>query len=196
MLELPVRLVVGLGNPGEKYAATRHNVGFDWLDHLADMNRVSFLLETRFRGFCARITQADSDIWLLKPQTYMNASGMSVAAVCRYYKISPEQMLVVHDELDLQPGVIKLKSGGGTGGHNGLKSIVADLSSQAFWRLRIGVGHPGDRNQVVDYVLRSPRKEEAVLIDEAINHSMLVWPLIAKGEFAAAMQQLHTRQPS
>lgn len=146
MLELPVRLVVGLGNPGEKYASTRHNVGFDWLDHLADMNRVSFLLETRFRGLCARITQADSDIWLLKPQTYMNASGMSVAAVCRYYKISPEQMLVVHDELDLQPGVIKLKSGGGTGGHNGLKSIAADLSSQAFWRLRIGVGHPGDRN--------------------------------------------------
>ncbi|CAD85735.1 MULTISPECIES: aminoacyl-tRNA hydrolase [Nitrosomonas] len=193
-MELPVRLVVGLGNPGEKYASTRHNVGFDWLDRLASSQRVAFTLETRFRGLCARIMLADTDIWLLKPQTYMNASGMSVAAVCRYYKIVPEQMLVVHDELDLQPGVIKLKSGGGTGGHNGLKSIVADLSSQVFWRLRIGVGHPGDRNQVVDYVLHPPRREEAALIDEAIDHSMQVWPLIARGDFAAAMQRLHTRQ--
>ncbi|HRN82413.1 aminoacyl-tRNA hydrolase [Nitrosomonas europaea] len=193
-MELPVRLVVGLGNPGEKYASTRHNVGFDWLDRLASSQRVAFTLETRFRGLCARIMLADTDIWLLKPQTYMNASGMSVAAVCRYYKIVPEQMLVVHDELDLQPGVIKLKSGGGTGGHNGLKSIVADLSSQVFWRLRIGVGHPGDRNQVVDYVLHPPRREEAALIDEAIDHSMQVWSLIARGDFAAAMQRLHTRQ--
>ena len=193
-MELPVRLVVGLGNPGEKYASTRHNVGFDWLDRLASSQRVAFTLETRFRGLCARIMLADTDIWLLKPQTYMNASGMSVAAVCRYYKIVPEQMLVVHDELDLQPGVIKLKSGGGTGGHNGLKSIVADLSSQVFWRLRIGVGHPGDRNQVVDYVLHPPRREEAALIDEAIDHSMQVWPLIARGDFAAAMQRLHTPQ--
>jgi len=193
-MELPVRLVVGLGNPGEKDASTRHNVGFDWLDRLASSQRVAFTLETRFRGLCARIMLADTDIWLLKPQTYMNASGMSVAAVCRYYKIVPEQMLVVHDELDLQPGVIKLKSGGGTGGHNGLKSIVADLSSQVFWRLRIGVGHPGDRNQVVDYVLHPPRREEAALIDEAIDHSMQVWPLIARGDFAAAMQRLHTRQ--
>ncbi len=192
-MELPVRLVVGLGNPGERYVSTRHNVGFDWLDHLASSQRVLFAFEARFRGMCARITQADTDIWLLKPQTYMNASGMSVAAVCRYYKIAPEQVLIVHDELDLQPGVIKLKSGGGTGGHNGLKSIVADLSSQTFWRLRIGVGHPGDRNQVVDYVLHPPRKEEAALIDEAIDHSMRAWPLITRGDFAAAMQQLHTR---
>ena len=192
-MDLPIRLVAGLGNPGEKYVSTRHNVGFDWLDRLASSQRTSFVLETRFRGLCARITQADTDIWLLKPQTYMNASGMSVAAVCRYYKSAPEQILIIHDELDLQPGVIKLKSGGGTGGHNGLKSIVADLSSQAFWRLRIGVGHPGDRNQVVDYVLHPPRKEEAALIDEAIDHSMRVWSLITQGDFAAAMQQLHTR---
>lgn len=126
-MELPVRLVVGLGNPGEKYASTRHNVGFDWLDRLASSQRVAFTLETRFRGLCARIMLADTDIWLLKPQTYMNASGMSVAAVCRYYKIVPEQMLVVHDELDLQPGVIKLKSGGGTGDTTALK-----VSSRIF----------------------------------------------------------------
>ncbi|MXS85344.1 aminoacyl-tRNA hydrolase [Nitrosomonas sp. HPC101] len=193
-MELPIRLVAGLGNPGEKYASTRHNVGFDWLDHLAGLQRAAFALETRFRGLCTRIIQSDTDIWLLKPQTYMNVSGMSVAAICRYYKIAPEQILIVHDELDLQPGIIRLKFGGGTGGHNGLKSIVADLSSQAFWRLRIGVGHPGDRNQVVDYVLHPPRKEEAVLIDEAIDHSMQVWPLIARGDFSVAMQRLHTRQ--
>ncbi|SEI38154.1 aminoacyl-tRNA hydrolase [Nitrosomonas eutropha] len=193
-MELPIRLVVGLGNPGDKYTSTRHNIGFDWLDRLADAQRVSFALDIRFRGLCARIVQSDTDIWLLKPQTYMNASGMSVGAMCRYYKITPEQILVVHDELDLQPGIIKLKSGGGTGGHNGLKSIVADLSTQVFWRLRIGVGHPGDRNQVVDYVLHLPRREEAALIDEAIDHSIQVWPLIARGNFAAAMQQLHTRQ--
>ncbi|SFU30594.1 peptidyl-tRNA hydrolase [Nitrosomonas eutropha] len=193
-MELPIRLVVGLGNPGDKYTSTRHNIGFDWLDRLADARRVSFALDIRFRGLCARIVQSDTDIWLLKPQTYMNASGMSVGAMCRYYKITPGQILVIHDELDLQPGIIKLKSGGGTGGHNGLKSIVANLSSQAFWRLRIGVGHPGDRSQVVDYVLHLPRREEAALIDEAIDHSMQVWPLIARGDFAAAMQQLHTRQ--
>jgi len=193
-MELPIRLVAGLGNPGEKYAATRHNVGFDWLDRLADTQRISFTLESRFQGLCARIARTNADIWLLKPQTYMNVSGISVGAVCRYYKIAPEQVLVIHDELDLQPGVVKLKSGGGAGGHNGLKSIIADLSSQVFWRLRIGVGHPGDRNQVVDYVLHAPRKEETVLIDEAIDRSMQVWPLIAQGDFATAMQQLHTRQ--
>lgn len=191
-MELPIRLVAGLGNPGERYAATRHNVGFDWLDRLADAQRTSFVLETRFRGLCTRVTHADTDIWLLKPQTYMNVSGISVGAMCRYHKIAPEQVLVVHDELDLQPGIIKLKFGGGAGGHNGLKSIIADLSSQTFWRLRIGVGHPGDRNQVVDYVLHPPRKEEAALIDEAIDRSMQVWPLIARGDLAAAMQQLHT----
>lgn len=193
-MTLPIKLVAGLGNPGEKYASTRHNIGFDWLDRLADTQRVSFSPETRFRGLCARIAQASHDTWLLKPQTYMNISGMSVGALCRYYKIAPEQILVIHDELDLQPGTIKLKFGGGTGGHNGLKSIVADLSSQAFWRLRIGVGHPGDSNQVVDYVLHPPRKEESILIDEVIDHSMQAWPLIAQGDFAAAMQQLHTRK--
>lgn len=193
MTSLPIKLVAGLGNPGEKYIATRHNIGFDWLDRLADRLLVSFSPETRFRGLCARVTQPDHDIWLLKPQTYMNVSGMSVGALCRYYKITPEQVLVIHDELDLLPGAIKLKFGGGTGGHNGLKSIVTDLSSQNFWRLRIGVGHPGNRNQVVDYVLHPPRKEEFLLIDEAIEHSMQVWSLIAQGDFAAAMQQLHTQ---
>jgi len=193
-MELPVRLVVGLGNPGDKYAFPRHNAGFHWLTRLADLLRVSFASEARFQGLCTRVVQDNTDIWLLKPHTYMNDSGMSVAALCRFYKIVPEQVLVVHDELDLQPGTVRLKSGGGTGGHNGLKSIASHLSTPSFWRLRIGVGHPGDRNRVVDYVLHPPRKEEAVLIDQAIDYSIQAWPLIAAGDFAAAMQRLHTRQ--
>ncbi len=193
-MESPIRLVVGLGNPGDKYASTRHNAGFHWLDQLADSLHVPFRLETKFQGLCTRIEQDGGELWLLKPQTYMNASGLSVSAMCRFYKIVPEQILVVHDELDLPPGTIKLKLGGGAGGHNGLKSIVAQLSSQSFWRLRIGVGHPGNRHMVVDYVLHPPRKEEAILIDQAIDHSMQVWPLIAQGDFAAAMQRLHTKR--
>jgi peptidyl-tRNA hydrolase, PTH1 family len=193
-VELPIRLVVGLGNPGDKYASTRHNAGFHWLTQLADSLRVSFRLETKFHGLCAHVVQTGTEIWLLEPQTYMNASGLSVAAMCRFYKISPEQILIVHDELDLEPGIIKLKSGGGAGGHNGLKSIIAHLSSQVFWRLRIGVGHPGNKDAVVDYVLHPPRKEEAALIDRAIDHSMQVWPLIAAGNLAAAMHQLHTKR--
>ena len=192
-MESPIRIVVGLGNPGEKYAATRHNVGFHWLDQLADTLHASFRVEAKFHGLCARATQDDTECWLLKPQTYMNASGLAVAAICRFYKIAPEQVLIVHDELDLEPGIVKLKSGGGAGGHNGLKSIIAQLSSQSFWRLRIGVGHPGNKHAVVDYVLHPPRKEEASHIEQAIDRSMRVWPLIARGDLAAAMQQLHTR---
>ena len=186
--------MVGLGNPGDKYASTRHNAGFHWLTQLADSLHASFRLETKFHGLCAHVGQTGTEIWLLKPQNYMNASGLSVAAMCRFYKIPPEQILIVHDELDLEPGIIKLKSGGGAGGHNGLKSIIAHLSSQAFWRLRIGIGHPGSKDAVVGYVLHPPRKEEAVLIDRAIDHSMQVWPLIAAGNLAAAMHQLHTKR--
>lgn len=190
MAEQPIKLVVGLGNPGDKYAATRHNAGFLWLDRLAESQQISFRPENKFQGLCARIP---SDVWLLKPQTFMNVSGVSVAALSRFYKLNPEQILVVHDELDLQPGTVKLKLAGGTGGHNGLKSIVAHLSSQTFWRLRIGVGHPGARDQVVNYVLHPPRKEEALLIDQAIDHSLQIWPLLIGGDFSRAMQRLHTK---
>ncbi|MGH8814905.1 MAG: aminoacyl-tRNA hydrolase, partial [Advenella sp.] len=129
----------------------------------------------------------------LNPQTYMNLSGKSVAALCHFYKIPPEQVLVVHDELDLPPGVSRLKLGGGLGGHNGLKDIAAHLATKAFWRLRIGIGHPGDRNAVVNYVLQPPRKEEALLIDESISRSLEVWPLIAEDNCQAAMLKLHTK---
>ena len=149
--------------------------------------------EARFHGLCARTGQGDAELWLLNPQTYMNASGKAVAALCRYYKIQPEQVLVVHDELDLPPGVSRLKLGGGLGGHNGLKDIAAHLATKDFWRLRIGIGHPGDKNAVVNYVLQPPRKEEAPLIDEAIHRSLEVWPLIAEGNCQAAMLKLHTK---
>lgn len=188
-----MKLIVGLGNPGSEYVATRHNAGFQWVSQLADELQLTLRLETRFHGMCARIGQGESQLWLLEPQTFMNVSGRAVAALCQFYKILPDQILVVHDELDLQPGVAKLKWGGGLGGHNGLKSIVAHLGTQDFWRLRIGVGHPGDRNAVVNYVLRPPRKEEAPLIDEAVQRGLDVWPLIAKDDCQAAMLKLHTK---
>jgi PTH1 family peptidyl-tRNA hydrolase len=189
-----VKLIVGLGNPGREYAATRHNAGAWWVARLADQLSVTLKADAKFHGLCARIGRGDSESWLLNPQTYMNASGRAVAALCRFYRIQPEQMLVVHDELDLPPGVSRLKLDGGLGGHNGLKDIVAHLGTREFWRLRIGIGHPGEKHAVVNYVLQPPRKEEAALIDTAINDSLEVWPLIAEGNYQAAMMKLHTQK--
>lgn len=188
-----MKLIVGLGNPGIKYADTRHNAGFHWVSSLADQLQVILKLEARFHGLCASVTHGNGQLWLLEPQTFMNASGRSVSALCQYYKILPEEILVVHDELDLMPGIAKLKWGGGLGGHNGLKDIAAHLATKEFWRLRIGVGHPGDRSAVVNYVLHPPRQDEAPLINEAIERSLVVWPLIAQGECQAAMLKLHTK---
>lgn len=188
-----MKLIVGLGNPGREYAATRHNAGTWWLSRLADQLGVALKAEPRFHGLCARIGQGESELWLLNPLTYMNASGRSVSALCRFYKVEPEQMLVVHDELDLPPGTSRLKFDGGLGGHNGLKDITAHLATREFWRLRIGIGHPGDKNAVVGYVLQPPRKEESLLIEEAIDRSLEVWPLIAQGNCQAAMMKLHTK---
>ncbi|ABB73899.1 peptidyl-tRNA hydrolase [Nitrosospira multiformis ATCC 25196] len=191
-----MKLIVGLGNPGREYAATRHNAGAWWVVRLADQLGVTLKADGKFHGLCARIGQGESESWLLNPQTYMNASGRAVAALCRFYRIQPEQMLVVHDELDLPPGVSRLKLDGGLGGHNGLKDIVAHLGTREFWRLRIGIGHPGEKHAVVNYVLQPPRKEEAALIDTAINDSLEVWPLIAEGNYQAAMMRLHTQKQS
>ena len=188
-----MKLIVGLGNPGKEYVATRHNAGVWWISHLANELHVALKAEARFHGLCARTGQGDSELWLLKPQTYMNASGKAVAALCHFYKILPEQILVVHDELDLPPGISRLKLGGGLGGHNGLKDIAARLATKDFWRLRIGIGHPGDKNAVINYVLQPPRREEAPLINEAIHRSLEVWPLIAEGNCQAAMMKLHTK---
>ncbi len=188
-----MQLIVGLGNPGKEYENTRHNAGFHWIDCLADELQAKLNAEARFFGLCTRVSLNSQTIWLLEPQTYMNRSGQSVAAICRFYKIQPDEIIVVHDELDLLPGVIKLKWGGGLGGHNGLKDIAAQLGTKDFWRLRIGIGHPGDRDAVVRYVLQQPRKEEAEQINGAIDRGLQVWPLLAQGDFQSAMLKLHTK---
>ncbi len=188
-----IRLVVGLGNPGKDYSATRHNAGFWWVDKVASMRQVQLKPDSKFHGVAGRFTQGGNERWLLEPQTYMNASGRAVAALARFYKITPEEILVVHDELDLPPGEVKLKKGGGHGGHNGLRDIISQLGTNDFWRLRLGIGHPGDRAAVVDYVLNAPRREEMPLIEEAIDRSIRVLPLTESGDFPGAMKQLHTR---
>ena len=191
-----MKLVVGLGNPGAKYEKTRHNAGFWWVDQLASITRASFRRESRFQGSAAKAGGAD-ELWLLKPETFMNLSGQSVAALAGYYKIAPRDVLAVHDELDLPAGGVKLKFGGGLGGHNGLKSIAQCLGTQDFWRLRIGIGHPRDQQnserEVIDYVLHAPRAEEQSAIDEAMNRALNVWPLLAQGKTEEAMLKLHTK---
>lgn len=189
----PIRLIVGLGNPGREYDTTRHNAGFWWLDALAKNESLNLRYEVKFYGLIARGHVHGHEVILLKPQTFMNVSGRSVAAVAQFYKIAPEEMLVVHDELDLQPGIARLKTGGGHGGHNGLKDIIAHLGTKDFWRLRLGIGHPGDRAEVANYVLNDPRQEEQVLIDDAVQKSLHVAQLVIEGKMEAAMLKLHSK---
>jgi len=189
------RLVVGLGNPGAAYAATRHNAG-SWLaEALARHLGVEVRRESRYHGLVGQVRQAGADggLWLLLPQTFMNRSGQAVLALASFYRILPDRILVLHDELDLPPGALRVKFGGGLGGHNGLKDIHAHLGTQDFWRLRIGIGHPGDRNEVVDFVLKPPRREEQIEIDAALERAMQAWPLLARGDYPAAMQKLNAR---
>ncbi len=186
-----MRLVVGLGNPGREHEATRHNAGFWWVDQLARNSGVQLRQEARFHGQAGKLLEAGRECWLLKPTTYMNLSGRAVQALAQFYKIAPQDVLVVHDELDLQPGVVKLKRAGSAAGHNGLKDIGAHLGPD-FWRLRIGIGHPGTREQVVNYVLNAPRKDELPLIEDAIARSLEVWPMLRDGHTEAAMLKLHT----
>ena len=192
-----MKLVVGLGNPGGKYEKTRHNAGFWWLDMIANQARATFRRESRFQGAVAKVATSGGDLWLLKPETFMNNSGQAVAALANYYKISGKEILVAHDELDLPPGGAKLKFGGGLSGHNGLKSITANLGTQDFWRLRLGIGHPRDNaaseREVIDYVLHAPRVEEQDEIDSALTRALAVWPQIIADETEAAMLKLHTR---
>lgn len=189
---MAIRLIVGLGNPGPEYEQTRHNAGFWLLDALAGK---PLAREIRFNALAGKTRYAGHEIWLLQPQTFMNRSGQSVGALARFYKIAADEVLVVHDELDLPPGAAKLKKGGSSGGHNGLKDITAALGTQDYWRLRLGIGHPRtaeSQQAVVDYVLHRPRKEEQKLIDEAIEKSLSVIPLLCEGKFENATMQLHT----
>ena len=187
-----IKLIVGLGNPGREYEGTRHNAGFWWVDAFAQANQLGFKPESKFYGLLARGQVHGRDLYLLKPQTFMNVSGRAVGALAQFYRIAPENMLVVHDELDLPPGSAKLKLGGGHGGHNGLKDIIAHLGTKEFWRLRVGIGHPGDRAAVSAYVLNAPRQEEAALIEEAMQRAQDVARLIVEGKLEAAMLKLHS----
>ena len=186
-----IRLIAGLGNPGKEYAATRHNAGFWFLDQVARGVGANLRVESRFHGQVAKVKWQAQELWLVAPQTFMNLSGQAVAGLAQYYKIAPQEMLVVHDELDLPPGTARLKSGGGHAGHNGLKDIIARIGPD-FWRLRIGIGHPGDRQAVADFVLQRPSVSEETLIHDALAAGMKALDLIVQGDMPAAMQQLHT----
>ncbi|MFZ5502230.1 MAG: aminoacyl-tRNA hydrolase [Pseudomonadota bacterium] len=188
----PIRLIVGLGNPGREYEATRHNAGFHYLDELARLQNCNFKHDAKFRGLVARTPLYGHETFLLKPQTFMNGSGYAVGALAQFYKIGAAEILVVHDELDLPPGSAKLKLGGGHGGHNGLRDIIAHLGGRDFWRLRIGIGHPGERNQVSNFVLNPAGKEEQLRIDAAMRDALHVMPLIVEGKLEAAMLKLHS----
>jgi PTH1 family peptidyl-tRNA hydrolase len=190
----PLALVAGLGNPGARYDPTRHNAGFWFVDEVVRRHGGSFRLDTRFNGEVAQVEVGGTRLTLLKPATFMNRSGQSVATLARYFKLDVEQILIVHDEIDLPAGAARLKTGGGPGGHNGLKDIIAQLgNNRGFHRLRLGVGHPGERDQVIDYVLHRPRAEEQRQIEEAMADAMDVFELVAGGDMANAMQRLHTK---
>ena len=192
-----MKLVVGLGNPGRKYEATRHNAGFWWIERLARAVHGEFRHEARFHGDVAKVATPGGELWLLKPATFMNQSGRAVAALAGFYKLAPGQLLIVHDELDLPPGTVRLKKGGGTGGHNGLNDIAAQLGTKDFWRLRIGIGHPRNQTateqEVLDYVLHKPGAVDHAAIDDAISRGLEVWPLISEDKLEAAMLRLHTK---
>ncbi len=187
-----IRCVVGLGNPGPKYAETRHNVGFWLVDRLARRYGATLRAENKFSGELARMRSEAGECWLLKPMTYMNNSGRAVSALARFYKIPLEQILVVHDELDLAPGVVRLKKGGGHGGHNGLRDIVSAMGGKDFYRARIGIGHPGHKDAVTDYVLSRPYKAEQAAIEQGLDELERHWSLIQAGEMQSAMQAIHS----
>jgi peptidyl-tRNA hydrolase, PTH1 family len=185
-----IKLFVGLGNPSDQYEATRHNAGFWFIDAIAAQTNCKLALDAKMFGFVGKFNQ---DNWLLKPTTFMNGSGKAVAALANYYKILPSEILVIHDELDLPAGTAKLKFGGGHGGHNGLRDIHAALGTADYWRLRLGINHPGDKNEVINYVLKAPTKTENDALQASIHAASSVVDLLIKGEFESAMQKLHTK---
>jgi PTH1 family peptidyl-tRNA hydrolase len=190
-----IRLLVGLGNPGPEYEATRHNAGFWWVDAAARKLGAVLTPQRSYFGLAARAQAATGTVWLLQPMTYMNLSGKAVAALARFYKIAPQEILVVHDELDLLPGQAKIKLGGGHAGHNGLRDIHAQLGSADYWRLRLGIGHPGVKAEVVDYVLRKPAPEQREMIEQTIARSVDALDLLLAGEMERAMMKVHAKPP-
>jgi len=187
-----IKLIVGLGNPGQAYEDTRHNAGFWFIDLIAKKYQANLSMESKFFGFIGKFRFQGEDIYLLKPQTYMNLSGKAILALAQFYKITPGQILIAHDELDFAPGIIKLKLGGGAAGHNGLKDTERVIGRD-YWRLRIGIGHPGDKNKVADYVLKKPRLEERIDIDNALDRAVAILEQFIGGDKNTAMKTLHTK---
>ena len=190
-----IRLLVGLGNPGPEYEGTRHNAGFWWIDAVARKLGATLLPDRSYHGLVARVNRPAGPLWLLEPQTFMNLSGKSVAALARFFKIAPDEIVVAHDELDLPPGALKMKLGGGHAGHNGLRDIHAQLGSADYWRLRLGIGHPGIKSEVVNYVLGKPAPEHRDAIEQCIARSLDALPLLLDGDMERAMMKLHAKPP-
>ena len=190
-----IKLFVGLGNPGPEYEATRHNAGFWWIDALARDWKLQLAPERAYNGLLARTQVNGQTVWLLEPQTFMNVSGKSVAALARFFKIEPAEILVVHDELDVVPGEVKLKFGGSHAGHNGLRDIHAQLGTGDYWRLRLGIGHPGVKSEVIHWVLKKPLKEQRQAIDDAIVRTLHAVPVLMAGEMEKATMLIHTSKP-
>ncbi|WP_295541717.1 aminoacyl-tRNA hydrolase [uncultured Thiohalocapsa sp.] len=189
-----IRLIIGLGNPGPDYAQTRHNAGFWFVDRVVAASQGSFRAEAKFHGVLARVTIGSVDLRLLKPTTYMNHSGRAVAAVAHYFDIPAEQILVCYDELDLPPGRVKLKHGGGHAGHNGVRDSIDALGSRDFWRLRIGIGHPGEKSRVLGYVLGRPSQTDRKLIHDVIDDAVHALPDLVEGRYQLAVNRLHSQQ--
>ncbi len=187
-----IQLIAGLGNPGNEYEKTRHNAGFWFIDQLVSQYNLTLKNESKFLGEVAKFNSPSGNIWLLKPTTFMNRSGQSIARLAQFYKIQPEQILIVHDDLDLPPGSVKLKQGGGHGGHNGLRDSIAQLGKN-FYRLRLGIGHPGNKEQVVGFVLGKTPQSEKKLIESAVDKSIDSIELILQGDMQKAMNQLHAK---
>lgn len=190
-----IKLFVGLGNPGTEYEGTRHNAGFWWVEGLARDLKLHLSADRSYHGLVARGSVDGRNVWLLEPQTYMNLSGKSVAALARFFKIAPQEILVAHDELDVPPGQAKLKLGGGHGGHNGLRDIHAQLGSSDYWRLRIGIGHPGVKTEVANWVLQKPAPEQRTAIEECVARTLKAAPSLLSGEMERATLLVHTHKP-
>ena len=188
---MAIRLIVGLGNPGKEYEGTRHNAGAWLVERFAAAQKIALRKESKYYGMAGRDER--SGAWLLMPTTFMNLSGKSVGALAGFFKIAPSEILVAHDELDFLPGVVKMKLGGGVAGHNGLKDISAQLGTNDYWRLRLGIGHPGDRDVVADYVLSKPSKLDREAIEETIHRALEILPLVVAGEVERAMHKLHSK---
>ena len=190
-----IKLIVGLGNPGTEYEATRHNAGFWWVDTAARDLKVSLQPDRSYHGLVARTSVKGENVWLLEPQTFMNLSGKSVGALARFFKIQPQEILVVHDELDITPGEAKLKLGGSHAGHNGLRDIHAQLGTDQYWRLRIGIGHPGVKSEVANWVLKKPAPDQRTAIEDCITRTSLALPHLLAGDMVKATQMIHTAKP-